>query len=711
MPPSNALWKVPNDLKFTASAETGVEWIEAASQEAGGSKLRKFSMLAYSGGPMEVGFGYPVVVDLAGMAVTDKSRPILRDHDPGKVVGHTTGVDIKAKSIRVSGVISGTNDHANDVLTAADNGFPWQASIGAKIKKMEFADKGDTIEANGRKFTGPVYVARESVLGEVSFVALGADDNTSATVIAATRHQASHYLGSSDMKFKEWLAAKGIPDADKLEAPVLKVLEASYEDEVTKPETVTKVTASVSQFSQEQADKYIAATSAKKVAEHFDRLGEIQEVAQDFPKLAASAVREGWSIDKLRAEVNGAKLEQLRASRADNPGGLGGSDGCTEKVLEAALCMSRNIPDVEKSFDPKTLEAAHDKFRGRVSLGQMLLIAAAANGMPVSTGMTVTTGNLREILAYACPNNVGLKAAATAISLPGILGNVANKELERGYTEVDAVWRQIAQIKSVNDFKTVTSYRMLDDFTYEKLGPGGQIKHGRMSEESFTRSADTYAKMASLTRTDIINDDLSAFDELRTRIGQGGAMALSDLFWTTFLGNLGTIFTAARTNYISGSTTNLGTDGVGLGLGQKAWATRTSTTADGTKRLGGPLPKFLVVSPENQTIAEALFVARNLNAVKVSDANTFANKYQPLVAPQLSDSSISGYSTTAWYLFGDPAFGSPIVVSFLYGNEMPTIESAQADFDTLGIQLRGYHDFGVDLGSGYMNAVMSKGAA
>ena len=276
--------------------------------------------------------------------------------------------------------------------------------------------------------------------------------------------------------------------------------------------------------------------------------------------------------------------------------------------------------------------------------------------------------------------------------------------------EEDTVWREIAQTKSVSDFKTVTSYRLLDDMTYEKVGAGGVIKHGRISEESFTRSADTYAKMFTITRQDIINDDMGAFDDLRARLGRGSAMKLNDLFWETFLGNLGTIFTSTRTNYISGSTTNLGTDGVGLGLGQKAWRQRTSSSADGAKRVGGR-PKYLLVPPELETVADALYTARNVAAVKVSDANTFAGKYQPLCAPQLSDSSITGYSTTAWYLIGDKAMGSPIVVSFLNGQETPTVESADADFNTLGIQFRGYHDFGVDLGDGYLNAVMSKGAA
>jgi phage major head subunit gpT-like protein len=121
-------------------------------------------------------------------------------------------------------------------------------------------------------------------------------------------------------------------------------------------------------------------------------------------------------------------------------------------------------------------------------------------------------------------------------------------------------------------------------------------------------------------------------------------------------------------------------------------------------------PKFLLVPPELEAIAEQLYVARNLAAVKVSDANIYSGRYQPIVANQLSDSSISGYSTTAWFLLGDKAAGSPVVVSFLNGQETPTVENADADFNTLGIQFRGYHDFGCDVGE-YLNAVMSKGAA
>jgi hypothetical protein len=50
------------------------------------------------------------------------------------------------------------------------------------------------------------------------------------------------------------------------------------------------------------------------------------------------------------------------------------------------------------------------------------------------------------------------------------------------------------------------------------------------------------------------------------------------------------------------------------------------------------------------------------------------------------------------------------VASFLNGVQTPTVESAAADFDQLGVQFRGYHDFGVDLAE-YLAGVKSKGAA
>ena len=690
-------------MKFTAQLQL------MASE---GGKPRRFKILAYSGGLLPVdGFEQPVIVDLSGLEIPG-AIPILIDHEKSveATLGITDSIDNTGTELLLTGQVTGQSQKAQTVLAADAVGHKWQASIGARVIEREDISAGQTVEVNGQVFAGPVIVARRSVLRETSVLPMGADATTQVNLAAS----AAKHLKGSAMTFEEWLASLKV-DASTMTPEDMAAMQLAYEAK-QKPAVPVAAAPAVA-----PAAPVVAPTAAagaqldltasvgdfrKAHAAEVRRIADIQAKAAGFPAIAATAIEAGWSTEKVELEVIKASAARTR------PTSFRGAESAPENmpnVLEAAACITRGIKDVEKQFDDKTLQAAHSQFRRGIGLQQMFLIAAAANGMPVSPGTRVTAGNLREVLDYSCRHQT-INAAFSTVTLPGILSNVANKELLQGYMEEDTVWREIAQTKSVSDFKTVTSYRLLDDMTYEKVGAGGVIKHGRISEESFTRSADTYAKMFTITRQDIINDDMGAFDDLRARLGRGSAMKLNDLFWETFLGNLGTIFTTTRTNYISGSTTNLGTDGVGLGLGQKAWRQRTSSSADGAKRVGGR-PKYLLVPPELETVADALYTARNVAAVKVSDANTFAGKYQPLCAPQLSDSSITGYSTTAWYLIGDKAMGSPIVVSFLNGQETPTVESADADFNTLGIQFRGYHDFGVDLGDGYLNAVMSKGAA
>ncbi len=73
--------------------------------------------------------------------------------------------------------------------------------------------------------------------------------------------------------------------------------------------------------------------------------------------------------------------------------------------------------------------------------------------------------------------------------------------------------------------------------------------------------------------------------------------------------------------------------------------------------------------------------------------------------------SISGASNpVVRYLLRDPARYASMVVSFLNGIEQPTIESAEANFDQLGVDFRGYHDFGCDRAE-YLAGVKVKGAA
>lgn len=456
-----------------------------------------------------------------------------------------------------------------------------------------------------------------------------------------------------------------------------------------------------------------------EAAAELRRQADIRKVCGDHVDVAAQAIAENWTPEK-------AELTALRKGLANNVRAAGPQFALNHEkyapgvkhadVVEAALRMSLGR-NVEKDYRAEVLEAADGLRREGIGLHTVFLTAAAQNGYHVGPGTKITAGNLKDVLKAAFPEDttVNRTAGASTVSLSGILGNVANKELVAGYTEEDDTWREISQTRSASNFQTRTYYRMLDNMEYEEVGPDGKMKSGTVDQESYTASLKTYAKMFALTRRDIINDDLGAFQDLRNRLGRGAKKKFNNLFWTNMLASHSTFFTSARGNYITGATTTLLTDGVGLGLAVKAFRQMKSPSTvgsadDGGKRINAR-PSILLVPPELEYAADQLFMGEKLNVGSgPGEQNTYRGKYRPVVNAWLSDSGFTGYSTTAWYLFRAAADMAMMLVSFLNGNENPTVESADADFDTLGVQFRGYHDFYADQAE-YLCGVKSKGAA
>jgi hypothetical protein len=78
--------------------------------------------------------------------------------------------------------------------------------------------------------------------------------------------------------------------------------------------------------------------------------------------------------------------------------------------------------------------------------------------------------------------------------------------------------------------------------------------------------------------------------------------------------------------------------------------------------------------------------------------NIFQGKFDVVSSAYLNNAAMTGNSSTAWYLLADPVILHAIEAAFLNGQEMPTVERAEADFDTLGISFRSWLDFGVAMG-------------
>jgi len=156
-----------------------------ASQEGEKTKKRRFNMVAHSGKVMLNHWLWGnLAIDLFGVSIGRKKKPALREHNSNRIVGWTDGINIdQERGIVAEGIFSGKTEDGIQALELADEGFPWQASIYIPPLVIERVKDGETAEVNGRKLKGPGTIFRKSILREVSFCALGADENTSASAL------------------------------------------------------------------------------------------------------------------------------------------------------------------------------------------------------------------------------------------------------------------------------------------------------------------------------------------------------------------------------------------------------------------------------------------------------------------------------------------------------------------------------------------------
>lgn len=688
-------------------ASEGFE-VEAIAAEAptGEQQLRKFKMVAYTGVAINIGYyGAPVVVDLAGMTMPGQRRPILRDHDSSRIVGHTESIEVSegGTRLKVTGVISGVGSDAQEVLALAGNGFPWQASIGASVQRREFVEAGQQVKVNGRTFNGPLYVARATMLGEVSFVPMGADPNTSVNVAAQPgAGTAPTRGGANPMTFEQWLLAKGF-DPSALNDTQRAVLQAAFqaEGEPTPAPTPTPTPSPGAGRGGRTMDEIFAAQRRENERQEritslmADHLAAHPGLTDELEAMARAAIENGTSVTEFELAL--LRLARPSSSLAMPRHRERGPE--SPMVLEAALCMGAGLETIEAEFDERTLEAARRRWRRGLSLGEMLLECARANGY---RGHSLR-GDLHAVLraAFSPVQATGSTSPSYHSLASTVLSNTANKYLKVGFDAVDSAWRMITSTRSVMDFKTITSYSLTGDLTYDVVPPGGELKHGTLGAESYTNRADTYGKMLGLDRRDLINDDLGALSGAGRRLGRGAAIKLNKVFWGEFLDN-SAFFTAGRNNAFTGGGTALSI--TSLTAADEDF--RIQTDPDGNPL--GLMPKILLV-PTALRITAVNLVNSELTAPdSTGTANTtvgtmfptrnpFQGAYTVVSSPYMQDSALTGYSAAAWYLLADPADLPVIETCFLNGQESPTVETADADFGTLGIALRGYHDFGCNL--------------
>ena len=671
----------PTQEILRASFDASVT-IEAGKGE--GDSPATFSVGAYTGGALRLsGIDLPVVVDLASLKYARHVRANL-DHDNTKRVGHVTTKTNDGKTLTLGGVFSAATSHRDEVVASAKQQYDWEASIEASPGKLTPVRKGQSVSVNGQTFTGPIYVARDYTLTAFAFLSHGAD--TGNTVSIAAEAALPSKEKNMDQGFSTWLEARGwnvdaLPEGKDVE------LKAKYDAEIAPPVKAAKATS---------IDEIVAAQEAENLRE--ERITEIAAKFMGKYKTQTRSIqaRANQAIE-AKSDPDRFELDMRREFDSDRPQGPGihirGNDRINETVIEAAVCQAGRLRNIEKYFDDQTLQAAKDEFDGDIGLNQMFIEFAKMNGYrPRNSSVRVTA----EVHNAAFKFDPELRASFSTMSVPGILSATANKFLLDGWGGGDMAWQDITGRKSVKNFQTHTSYRLSGTMKYAKVGAGGELTHGTVSESTYDNKVDTYGRMFSITRTDLINDDLGALTAVPRELGNGANESFNEVFWTEFLNNTTSFFHTNNANVSTGAGSALGI----VGLTNAEVAHMAQTKPNGQPL--GVLPSILLVPPALYRTALALMAAPTVVSTTTAntplpDANTFSGNYKVVTSPYMSNSAYTGSGSAVWYTLVDPSRYAVIETAFLNGKDSPVIEQAEAAFNVLGVQMRAYHDFGCNL--------------
>jgi len=412
------------------------------------------------------------------------------------------------------------------------------------------------------------------------------------------------------------------------------------------------------------------------------RIDAVKKIcAGKFPNIEAQAINEGWDSDQTELNV-------LRASRPRNVASY--HETFTGNPVELIQCAVLNRAGhskvAEKHFKPETLEAARRV--PHLHMMDLARYALRADGVDADSFAT------KEAL---------VKAAFSTISLPNALADSMNKVLLDSYQLTPATWRSFANIRPVSNFHDATALRPGFVGSIERLAPDGEIKHGTVSEGTITFSVATYARMLAITRQMIINDDTSFLGTMPQEMAKAASRTLSDTVYETLLANADSHFDAGNSNLLTGGDSALSI----TSLASAIEAMRKQLDSDNNDL--DIVPSVLLVPPELEGTARAILESMEVNATEGSPTgNSLKGAAALQVEPRLSNTTkFTNASTTAWYLFGSPQ-SVPMVVAFLNGVETPTVEQADTDFNTLGLQMRVFHDFGAALGD-HRSCVKSDG--
>lgn len=280
----------------------------------------------------------------------------------------------------------------------------------------------------------------------------------------------------------------------------------------------------------------------------------------------------------------------------------------------------------------------------------------------------------------------GNRGAHTTSDFPVLMGAAAQITLENTLATMQSPLKILSVKRNAQDFRLQSLYRPGEAPRLDEVTENGEITSGTMGEESSGLQLKTHAKIFKISRQLQINDVLGVFGDQVRAFAISASATEGDLLFSLVsanafagktLGDGTALFHADHGNLAaSGAALSIDT----LGAARKAMRLQTDVSGKGR---AGVVPKYLLVGPQLETLAEQLIAT--INAATVDDVNPFSGKLSLLVEDR--------YEGNGWWLFADPANEAAFAHAYLDGREGPQVDMREG-WEVLGTEFRCVLDFG-----------------
>lgn len=645
----------------------------------------------------------PEVLLASGVELPSSRQVPLLDSHARESMNDQLG---SARGIRIEGgEVVGTLNFASGSdrqWQMVREGHATDVSAGYQVLKRVYVPRGETRTVSGQSFTGPVNVATQWRLREVSLTPIGADEQAKLRGLDATAVTDSEDF-TMKPELRKVLIGRGMPETlsdDEAQTWAINNISSTPVDGAEHANgraDVGKTNQSGTEaFDAEraaalfakEADRIIREREEKRAA-YFAEVDSLCELA-DLPdeKEAVRGLADVAAAKKYLAEL---KVRNTQNGITPAPRITVTGDGQQRFVSDVSTALTlrafRVVCEKEKTAEAVFPTEKRSKNWQRWENAGLFDIARECLQVEGYDLRGATTDQIAITALFGPRPELGgldRRASVTGYHVTGnflkITQDAINKSMQVGYTEAPSTWEgPMRRGDSVSDFKTVHRMRIGAIPNLPVWNDNRDPERVSLQDSEETYAVESRSAEISLSYRLLVNDDMSVLSRIPAQMGAAARRTVNAFAWSLITSNptMGdgvALFSAAtgarkRQNLTTGSATPTTTTiGAMTKLMRLMRGENTPEANEGDDVLN--LQPRYIVGPA----ALELLISQVVNSAYDPNSTAGLANYNPnRVLIPVIEPLLDATSATAWYLFASPMQIDTAEVAFLRGQETPQV--------------------------------------